>query len=252
MIRRFENKDCIEGMKEFPDKYFDLAICDPPYGIKWSAAPVSFSGKTKHSKTGEISMIKGNVFDPKDWDSNQPEQNYFDELFRISKIQIIFGENYIQFDQKKLSSGRIFWDKVNDKSIFSDGELAWTNAHKSIKQIEFLWNGMLQGKSFIEGRIQQGNKKLVEKKIHPTQKPIELYKWILQNYAKTGDLIFDSHVGSGSSLIACEELGFEYVGFEIDPDYFAAATKRIDEFRKQPKFGFMEEENKKIIQESMF
>ncbi len=154
-----------------------------------------------------------------------PTKEYFDELFRVSKNQIIWGCNY--FDYIFPSTGRIVWDKCNGKSTFSDCEIAYCSSHDSVRMFRFMWNGMMQGKSIEEGHIMQGNKKLNEKRIHPTQKPVTLYEWLLTKYAREGDIILDTHVGSGSSLIACERLGFEYIACDIDPFYFAAANERI-------------------------
>lgn len=227
------NEDCVEGLKRFSDNYFDLAIVDPPYGISWSKSPVSTSGIRTHSKNGKKSFVKGISYVSKDWDENYPTQSYFDELFRVSKNQIIWGENYIQFEQKNKSTGRIFWDKVNDDTTFSDGELAWCSMINTIRQIEYMWKGMMQGKSIFDGRVQQANKQLNEKKIHPTQKPVKLYEWILHEFTKEGDLILDTHVGSGSSRIACHKAGLQFTGFEIDKDYYDAQEKRFKDFVSQ-------------------
>jgi site-specific DNA-methyltransferase (adenine-specific) len=153
-------------------------------------------------------------FKPNGWDKNPPNQIYFDELFRVSKQQIIWGGNYYD-----LSAARCYliWDKMDYNSDFASSELAWTSFDKVVK-------------TFRHPRNTTG------KRIHPTQKPIALYRWLLENYAKEGDLILDTHVGSASSLIACEALGFDYVGFEIDKDYFEAAKKRIKDWRSLPLF----------------
>ena len=193
----FLNIDCMELMKICPDNYFDLAMADPPYGINVT----SFD-------------IKGNNIN-KNWDTSPPPKSYFDEVKRISKNQIIWGGNY--FTKKILSENAcwIFWDKNNGDSTFADGELAWTSFNSSIRKVKIHWCGSA---AIHETGIN---------KIHPTQKPVALYKWLLKNYAKPGDKIFDSHVGSGSSLIACKQLGFDYWGTEIDKDYYEAAKKRI-------------------------
>jgi len=227
------NMDCMELMAKYPDKHFDLAICDPPYGIGWSKSPASSSGIRTHSKNGTKGFVKGINHTPKEWDSIQPTQEYFNELFRVSKNQIIWGENYIQFEQKKLSTGRIFWDKVNGDTTFSDGELAWCSMNNTIKQIEYMWNGMMQGKGIFEGRVQQANKQLNEKKIHPTQKPIKLYQWILEYYAEKGMKILDTHLGNGSSAIAAYDLGYDFVGCEIDKEYFDVMQKRFKDVTAQ-------------------
>jgi len=197
----FENRDCMEGMKRFPDNYFDLAVVDPPYGIK------------KHGQAKSNHGWKG--YAKKQWDNKIPDESYFKELFRVSKNQIIWGANYFT---KYLpgSMGWIFWDKGQSLSM-SDGELAFTSFEIALRRI------ILNRCKISE---QNGN-------IHPTAKPIYLYRWLLQNYAKESDLILDTHVGSASSLIACEMVGFDYVGFELDKDYFQAANKRLKNFRGQ-------------------
>ncbi len=211
----FYNIDCMVGMKQFPDKYFDIAIVDPPY----------FSGPERRGFYGRRKSPIGvqRIYRKTEvWEI--PGHEYFEELFRISKNQIVWGCNYFDY---KFASGRIVWDKINGASSFSDAEIAFCSFHKSTRLFAFMWNGMLQGKSIENGRVAQGNKKLNEKRIHPTQKPVALYEWLLKKYAKSGDIILDTHVGSGSSLIACQNLGFEYVGFEIDEYYYSAASDRI-------------------------
>ena len=186
----------MDVMKRYPDNYFDLAIVDPPY----------FSGPEKRKFYGRkvspigVSRLYGET---SEWQI--PNGDYFDELFRVSKNQIIWGVNYFNYS---FGPGRIVWDKVNGQSSFSDCEIAYCSLHDSTRLFRYMWNGMMQGKSISEGHIQQGNKALNEVRIHPTQKPINLYLWLLQNYAKAGDKILDTHVGSASSLIACQELGF--------------------------------------------
>ncbi|TCJ98816.1 site-specific DNA-methyltransferase (adenine-specific) [Volucribacter psittacicida] len=212
----FRNEDCLQGLKKYPDKFFDLAIVDPPY----------FSGPEKRNYYGNKASsigVQRLYAETGTWDL--PTVEYFDELFRVSKHQIIWGVNY--FNNYNFGSGRIVWDKVNGKSSFSDCEIAYCSLHNSVRQFRYMWNGMMQGKSIEEGHIQQGNKKLNEKRIHPTQKPVNLYLWLLQKYAKAGQLILDTHVGSGSSLVACKMLGFDCVGFEINQYYFELAKNRI-------------------------
>ena len=207
-------------MVEFPDNYFDVAIVDPPY----------YSGPEKRKFYGrKISPIGVQRIYDKSEAWTVPEREYFDELFRISKNQIIFGCNYFDYP---FGSGRIVWDKCNGSSSFSDCELAYTSFHDSVRLFRYMWNGMMQGKSISEGHIQQGNKKLNEKRIHPTQKPVNLYRWLVQRYLKPGQLALDTHVGSGSSLIAFEEYGLQYVGYEIDKNYYDLARSRVESTRK--------------------
>lgn len=197
----FYNMDCMEGMKEFPDKYFDLAIVDPEYGENDAIGVLNGNG---HLATRKGYKVFRNI---------APSEEYFKELKRISKNQIIWGANYFG-----ISGGYIVWDK--EGTAFGDGEMAFCSMIKSIRFFRYRWNGMLQQ-----------DMKNKEHRIHPTQKPVALYRWLLQNYAKQGDRILDTHVGSASSLIAFEKEGFDYVGFELDKDYFRDATKRLKQAR---------------------
>lgn len=207
-------------MVKFPDNYFDVAIVDSPY----------YSGPEKRKFYGrKISPIGVQRIYDKSTSWSVPEREYFDELFRISKNQIIFGCNYFNYP---FGSGRIVWDKCNGSSSFSDCEIAYTSFHDSVRLFRYMWNGMMQGKSISEGHIQQGNKKLNEKRIHPTQKPVNLYRWLVQRYLKPGQLVLDTHVGNGSSLIAFEEYGLQYIGYEIDKSYYDLARLRVESTRK--------------------
>jgi len=207
------NMDCMEGMAEFPDQYFDLAIVDPPY----------FSGPERREFYGRrVSPIGVQRSYRKSEAWQVPGKTYFEELMRVSKNQIIWGCNYFDYP---FNPGRIIWDKCNGNSSFSDCEIAYCSIHDSVRLFRYMWNGMMQGKSISEGHIQQGNKQLNEKRIHPTQKPTALYKWLLQKYAKPGDKILDTHVGSGSSMIAAYDAGYEFTGFEIDPYYYKKAME---------------------------
>lgn len=215
------NMDCMEGMKKFPDKYFDLAIVDPPY----------YSGPEKRGYYGSKIKKKGvykNYPVSSKW--KLPNREYFRELERVSKNQIVWGCNYFNWN---FPSGRIVWDKCNGNSSFSDCEIASCSIHDSVRLFRYMWNGMFQGKSISEGHIQQGNKALNEERIHPTQKPIALYDWILGRYTKEDYKILDTHVGSGSSLVACEKAGLKYVGFEIEECYYELASERLEEYKMQ-------------------
>ncbi|WP_105125700.1 DNA methyltransferase [Streptococcus suis] len=222
-MNKFVHADCMDVMREYPDNYFDLAIVDPPY----------FSGPEKRRFYGRkispigVQRLYGQT---SEWDV--PDKDYFDELMRVSKNQIIWGVNYYQYD---FGPGRIVWDKVNGQSSFSDCEIAYCSMHDSVRLFRYMWNGMMQGKSIAEGHVQQGNKKLNEKRIHPTQKPVNLYRWLIQKYAKEGDKILDTHVGSASSLIAFEEAGLEYVGCEKDREIYQSALGRLEEYKSQIK-----------------
>lgn len=212
----YYNMDCMKGMKEFPDKYFDLAIVDPPY----------FNGPNSRKFYGrKISPIGVQRIYEQIENWNVPRKEYFEELIRVSKNQIIWGCNYFTYP---FGSGRIIWDKCNEKSSFSDCEIAYCSMINSVRIFRYMWNGMFQGKSMLEGTIQQGNKKLNEKRIHPTQKPVALYEWLLDKYSKPNDIILDTHVGSASSLIACYNTNHNFVGFELDKYYYDLSKQRLD------------------------
>jgi len=199
------NADCMKIMVQYPDKYFSLAIVDPPYGINKGG------GKLGGDKLAVCKNYKPYV----GADKESPPIMYFEELRRISKNQIIFGANHFISKIPIDSSCWIFWDKDNSGN-FADGELAWTSFKTAVRKFCFRWNGMLQG-----------DMKNKEIRIHPNQKPVALYKWILSKYAKQGDKIIDTHLGSGSIGIACIELGFELTACEIDKNYFQLACKRL-------------------------
>ena len=204
--------DCMDIMKNMGDKSVDLCIVDPPYGVN--------QGGGKNHTRGKLAIAK----DYKDFgDTKSPDKEYFDELIRISKNQIIWGANHFISKIPYDSSCWIVWDK-NNTGDFADCELAYTSFKTAVRRFKFTWNGMLQE-----------NMKDKEIRIHPTQKPVDLYKWLLQNYAKQGDKIFDSHVGSGSIRIACYDLGFDFWGCEKDKYYWQAQEKRFKDYLSQPK-----------------
>jgi site-specific DNA-methyltransferase (adenine-specific) len=213
--------DCMDVMRNMPDKAFELAIVDPPYGIGGSRATGGYAREA-------INYSKEN---DKLWDLAPPDQGYFDELFRVTKNQIIWGGNYMV---KILppSKGWICWYKTDEVKgrDFSEFELAFSSFN-------------VPGRHFACRPFIPSNER-----IHPTQKPVALYKWLLKNYAKPGDKILDTHGGSGSSVIACLDMGFEITWIEKDPDYFEAALKRIKDFAAQPKLP-IEEKSEPIEQE---
>lgn len=215
--------DCMQGMKEFPDKYFDLAIVDPPYGRKEHGG-INRSGYVRQ-KNGSKIFVKDGKYGNRNWDNEPPSEEYFNELIRVSKNQIIWGCNYFDYP---LIGGRIIWDKCNDGSDQSDAEIAYCSMNDRVDVFRYMWRGMFQGKSVSEGTTQQGNKKLNEKRIHPTQKPVVLYEWLLNRYAKPNDIILDTHVGSASSLIACYNTNHKFVGFELDEYYYKVSKQRLD------------------------
>jgi site-specific DNA-methyltransferase (adenine-specific) len=204
----------MEAMMEMSDNQFDLAIVDPPYGIGFGEF-----NRTNKDSTGK--RYKANKYKQGDWDTNIPKDMYFKELIRVSKNQIIWGGNYFPYIWKNGCKGFIFWYKGNPVPNFSDGELAWTSFNKVAKQFDYRYYGGLEGKTSASN------------KIHPTQKPISLYEWLLMNYAKEGDTILDTHLGSGSIAIACHNLGYDLTGYEIDKDYYEAAKKRIEQHKQQ-------------------
>lgn len=200
------NCDCMELMKQYPDNHFDLAIVDPPYGID----------AAKTGKVGGNNLGISKDYGAKEWDSKAPNIDYFNELKRVSKNQVIWGANHFISNILNASSPCwIVWDKQNTGN-FADCELAYTSFDTAVRKFSFMWNGMLQG-----------DMKNKENRIHPTQKPVKLYEWLLTNYAKQGDKILDTHLGSGSHAIACNNLGFELTACELDEDYFKASVERI-------------------------
>ena len=203
--------DCMEAMSKMKDNAYDLAIVDPPYGILQigmkitkPSRPNSYKTSPKHAK--------------KDWDNNRPSKKYFTELRRISKNQIVWGGNYFA-DLLPASGCWFFWDKINgDGSHFADGEFAWTSLVTSSKKFKCsVFDGLRGGKD----------------RIHPTQKPVALYKWLLKNYAKEGDKILDTHLGSGSIAIACHDGGWSLDAWEIDEEYYNLALNRFNTHKKQ-------------------
>lgn len=201
------NMDCMEYMKTCKDNEFDLAIVDPPYGI-------GESGKTNASR-GKLAIAKD--YKPFHGDDLKPaDKEYFIELKRISKNQIIWGANHFMQNIGLGSSCWIVWDKITGNSDFADCELAYTSFKTAVRKFSFQWSGMLQG-----------DMKNKENRIHPTQKPRKLYDWLLSNYAEKGQKILDTHAGSMSSVIACHYFGCDIVACEIDKDYFEAGKKRV-------------------------
>jgi len=204
------NMDCIEGMKQYPDKYFELAIVDPPYNV--GASDGSFGNRGHDSKTSNLKHYANHNI--------TPNELYFKELFRVSKNQIIWGSNY--YPEFLHHSGAIIWHKKTVGPL-SDCEIAFQSFNKLVKYCFFEWFGFKKGSEIGQTRI------------HPNQKPVDLYRWLLQNYAKEGDKILDTHLGSGSSRIAADMEGFDFVGYELDKDYFDASCKRFDEYKLQQK-----------------
>jgi site-specific DNA-methyltransferase (adenine-specific) len=218
MISEVFNEDCMEGMRRYPDGYFELAVVDPPYGI--GADNKNSVKKLQSKKSSSLSKDYGE----QQWDATIPTDEYFNALFRISKKQIVWGANYFG-----VIGGMIYWHKNVTMLTYSTGELAWVSWLNKISFIDLTWHGMLQH-----------DMKDKEVRIHPTQKPIQLYRWILKHYAKPGDKILDTHLGSGSNRIACDMEGFDFTGFEIDKDYFDAQEKRFQNYKAQKRIEFPE------------
>jgi len=194
--------DCMDIMKDIPDKYFELAIVDPPYGLNagnWNSFGI---------RRGKYSFAKAKAYMRKRWDDNPANKEYFDEVFRVSKHQIIWGVNY--FFHERLQGGRIFWDKDTPEGfIKSRGELAYQSFTNIVEYFKFRWNGMFQE-----------DMKNKEIRIHPTRKPVRLYEWLLGKYVKKNWIVLDTHVGSQSIRIACHNFGVSFIGCEIDGDYY--------------------------------
>jgi site-specific DNA-methyltransferase (adenine-specific) len=204
----------MDGMAQFPDKYFELAIVDPPYNI---VSQQKRGIGSRIDKSGKIN----------EWNHAKPTPEYFQSLFRVSKYQIVFGANNFVMPESEYF---IIWDKFQTVDNFASAEYAWTNCKMPAKVFRYSIH-----KEMAERKDKHG-------KIHPTQKPVALYKWLLKNYAKPGDKILDTHLGSGSSAIAAYDMGFDFIGFEIDKEYFEAAQKRIDDHKAQISFDKMETE----------
>lgn len=196
------NMDCMEAMRKMPDKAFDLAVVDPPYGIE-----KGFCATSRVAKYGKMQTVN----------DYKPTKEYFDQLFRVSENQIVFGYNHLS-DMLPPTKEFLFWYKHQPVDTYSDGELAWTSFHKTAKCFDYPYFGTTGADNV---------------RIHPTQKPVALYRWIYLRYAKPGFKIIDTHLGSGSSRIAAYEAGLDFVGYEISKEYFDAQEKRFSDFAAQ-------------------
>ena len=212
--------DCMDIMRDMPDKAFDIAIVDPPYGIGADVTQNDLGGKKGFTKNAGTYK----KYHQTNWDNETPNDEYFNELKRVSKNQIIWGANHFSNKINQSSSCWIVWDKNNGSNGFADAELAFTTFDSAVRIFKYTWNGMIQQ-----------NMKDKEDRFHPTQKPVALYKWLLSNYAKPGDKILDTHLGSGSSRIAAYDMGFDFYATELDKDYFDAQEKRFQNFKSQLK-----------------
>ena len=223
--------DCMELMAEYPDNHFDLAIVDPPYGRGEDGGTNRNHGVKQ--KNGKVLLCQDGGYTAKKWDKETPPTEYFAELRRVSRNQIVWGINYYPVPW---NGGRIVWDKVNDGADQSGAEIAYCSLNERVDIVRYMWRGMMQGVSIRRGTVQQGNKALNEKRIHPTQKPVKLYEWLVAEYAKPGQRILDTHLGSGSIAIAAYYAGVELVASEIDEEYFEAACERITNETSQRDF----------------
>ena len=215
------NEDNMQLMARYEDNHFDLAIVDPPYGInadkaqnKAAESRIKANGKNKSGRGWKQYKLTN-------WDNEIPTNKYFKELFRVSKKQIIWGGNYFNY-LWNFSNSFIVWNKMQRDFSLADGELAWySETNKAMRTFDFSRGGALADNNKNGGRL------------HPTQKPVKLYEWLLMNYAKEGDKILDTHLGSGSIAIACHNLGYELTACELDKDYYKAAMKRIEQHKQQ-------------------
>ena len=219
-LNRLYNLDSEKAIKRIQDKFFELAIIDPPYGIGENGTKNHTRSKLAESK--DYKSYAGN-------DNASPPEEYFRELFRISKNQIIFGANHFISKIPYDSSCWIVWDKENGNNDFADCELAWTSFKSAVRIFRFRWAGMLQG-----------DMKNKEIRIHPNQKPVALYQWIIYKFSEPGVKIIDTHAGSGSCLIAAHKTQHKFLGFELDKTYYTLADKRLrDEMAQLSIFDFM-------------
>lgn len=230
------NIDCMELLAKTPDKFYDLAIVDPPYGISEDGH------RENHTRS---KMAKSKKYHNALWGQDRPTKEYFFELSRVSKNQIIWGANHLADLFTAKSSCWIVWNKkvmTGKGNHFADAELAYGSFKSAVRTFEFEWQGMIQG-----------DMKNKEFRVHPTQKPVKLYKWLLQNYAKPGDKILDTHLGGMSIVIACFDMGFDLDGCELDPDYFKAGKERFERHTRQGQLFTPNGQAKtEVIQQTIF
>lgn len=221
-LKEYENiklyhGDCMDLLKQTPDKYYDLALVDPPYGL-------NFGAFNRTNKDGNGNRYKANKYHNADWDKETPQDEYWEQLFRVSKNQIVWGGNYFPLPPTQCF---IFWYKQNPVPNFADGELAWTSFKKPALCFDYRYYGGLQGNTSAET------------KIHPTQKPIALYDWIIKNHVNKNDKILDTHLGSGSIVISVDKansinnMNLQFTGIEIDEDYYNDMIKRFENYKSQ-------------------
>jgi site-specific DNA-methyltransferase (adenine-specific) len=214
-INKIINADCLDILKQLPDKSIDLVLTDPPYGIGAS------SNIRKGTQRGKSLCISGLNYEVKDWDNLIPSKEVFDEIIRVSVNQIIWGGNYF-IENLTNTSSMLVWDKNNGENLYADCELAWTSFKSAVRKFKYTWNGMLQE-----------NMKHKEKRVHPTQKPLALFEWCLQNYSNENDLVLDCFSGSGTTAIACHNLKRRFICVEKDVDYWKASCERLERVQEQ-------------------
>ena len=210
-VNKIYNDDCLNVLKQLPDKSIDLVLTDPPYGIG--------EAKKNNASRGKLAIAKD--YGKKDWDDRIPQKEIFDEIFRVSKNQIIFGGNYF-VEYLNNSSCWLVWDKNNGANDFADCELAWTNFKSAVRKYKWTWNGMLQE-----------DMKHKDIRIHPTQKPLKLFEMILRDYSRENDLILDCFSGSGTTAVACHNLNRRFICIEKDYDYWKASVERLEREQAQ-------------------
>lgn len=250
MVSHVECIDNIKFMKKFPDKFFDLAMPDPPYGIGEAGKNHKSRNRLVRQKDGlRMRRCASTDYEKKDWDNQPPSDEYFDLLFSVAINHIVFGANYftqivgtsfkpprrVEYESflRKYPNGWIVWDKVNGGNDFNDCELIWTSFDFESYVLPFMWAGMMQGKSISEGAIMQGDKTKNEKRIHPTQKPILIYKYLLFKFSAHNQKVIDTNMGSQSSRIAAHEMGVDYWGCENDHGIFTKGEKRYNQHISQ-------------------
>jgi site-specific DNA-methyltransferase (adenine-specific) len=211
------NEDCLNVLLQLPDKSIDVIVTDPPYGL----------GEWVGRKKGRSRIAIAREWGRQDWDDKIPDPVYFEEMFRVSKNQVIFGGNHF-VEHLKNSPCWLVWDK-HTTGNFADCELAWTSFDTTVRKIDYMWNGMFQGSA-------GGNMKLNEKRLHPTQKPLPVMEWIIANYTQPGDLIADIFMGSGTTGVACANFGRSFIGVEKEKHFFQIAEQRIQSASEQLQF----------------
>lgn len=233
LVGQIIHADCVEIMSQLPAKYVDLVLTDPPYGIgECRGQHKSRNANRVDRRNGRPIIINHPGYEISEWDLRPPPIQVWVLLQSISQNQIVWGGNYVA-EHLGNSPCWIVWDKVNGNSDFADCELAWTSFKSAVRLVAFMWSGFCQGKSIAEGRTNQGDKSLCEPRVHPTQKPVALFKWCLEKYSKPGDLVLDPFAGSGTTALACHALGRRFICIEREKSYVDIARNRLKEAQAQ-------------------